>query len=168
MTTADGGGVPDDQTHLAAMAPMRARYGVPVGFIDHTSSVAVPAIAAARGADVVTKHFTWARSARGPDWQVCLEPEELAEAIRLVRLADRTAGSSAKALVAGEQADRSAMRRSIVAAADLPAGTELGRKHLAFKRPGTGLSPKRVDEVLGRRLEAALKADEPLSLDHLA
>lgn len=168
MTTAEGRGVPEDQTNLATMASMQARYGVPVGFIDHTSSPYVPAIAAARGAAIVSKHFTWDRSVRGPDWHVCLEPEELAHAIHLVRIADQARGNSAKDLIEGEQADRAAMRRSIVAAADLPAGTELGYEHLAFKRPGTGLSPKYIDQVVGQRLQVALKADDQLQLDHLA
>ena len=168
MTTAEDRGVPEDQTNLTAMAFMQARYGVPVGFIDHTSSPYVPAIAAARGAAIVSKHFTWDRSVRGPDWHVCLEPEELAHAIHLVRIADQARGNSAKDLIEGEQADRAAMRRSIVAAADLPAGTELGYEHLAFKRPGTGLSPKYIDQVVGQRLQVALKADDQLQLDHLA
>ena len=168
MTTAEGRGVPEDQTNLATMACMQARYGVPVGFIDHTSSPYVPAIAAARGAAVVSKHFTWDRSLRGPDWHICLEPEELAQAIRLVRIADQTRGSGAKSLIEGERADRTAMRRSIVAAADLLAGTELGYEHLAFKRPGTGLSPKYIDQVVGRRLQVALKVDDQLQLEHLA
>ena len=167
MATGDGRGVPEEMTNLAAMNGMRRRYGLHVGFIDHTSSIVVPAIAAARGASVVSKHFTWDRSARGPDWHICLEPDELAEAIRLVRLADRTRGDEAKAPVDGEEADRSAMRRSIVAAAALPAGTVLTTEHLAFKRPGGGLSPRCADELLGRRLKVPLEVDHLLQMEHL-
>ena len=167
MTT-DNSGVPENQAHLAVITTMRARYRAPVGFIDHTSNLYMPSIAAASGTDVVTKHFTWDRLDRGPDWQICLEPGELAEAVRLVRLVDQTVGRSVKALVDGEQSDCFAMRRSIVSAMDLPIGTKLRREHIAFKRPGIGLSPKRINEVLNRCLRVSLSADDVVRLEDLS
>jgi sialic acid synthase SpsE len=160
MASADGRGVPEDQVNLAAMATLRARHDVPVGFIDHTSGPHMPAIAVAHGADVVTKHFTWDRGARGPDWHVCLEPSELAQAVGLVRMAHGARGQAEKALIAGEGADRSVMRRSVVAAHDLAAGAVLQPGDLAYKRPGGGLSPRDAGRVLGRRLRVALAADQ--------
>lgn len=167
MATAGDKGVPEDHTNLAVMEMLRARYGVPVGFIDHTSNPRMPAIAVARGAAMVSKHFTYDRSLRGPDWHICLEPEELAETIRDIRTADRSLGRASKELIPGEDQDRAVMRRSIVAARDLAAGAVLVRADLACKRPGTGLAPKHLDALIGKRLAADVKADEQLQTAHL-
>ena len=168
MMTGEGRGVPEHDVNLASLGFLAARYGLPVGFIDHTSNLLMPAIAAAAGACMVTKHFTMSRALRGPDWHICLEPEELAEMVRRVRLADAARGAPGKRLASGEAADRSQMRRSIVAASSLRAGTVLSPEHLTFKRPGTGLAPHRVDEVVGRRLRVDLAEDDPVRLEDTA
>ena len=167
MWTGDGSGVPEDQTSLATIEFLQGRYGCPVGFIDHTSNPLMPVIAAARGACVVTKHFTPSRDLRGPDWHICLDPKELEETIRLVRFSDSARGEPAKRLAPGEASDQREMRRSIVAGLDLPAGTVLAPEHLCLKRPGTGLPPTALDRVIGRRLKLPLRVNDPLSDEHL-
>ena len=161
MHTSEGG-VPVGDTSLRTIAFLRDRYGVPAGFIDHTSSVEVCALAAAGGAAVVTKHLAPRREWDGPEWQICLDPDEMAECVRRVRLADQASGSSEKRLAAGELADRSAGRKSVVAARDLPAGTVLAAADLVVKRPGTGLDPRRVDAFVGQTLGRNLERDEQL------
>ena len=167
MRSADKSGVPENETNLASLAFLRLRYGVPVGFIDHTSNPVMPVVAALRGAAIVSKHFALSRALKGPDWHICLEPLELAETIRQVRIAESTLGKPDKVLAQGEMGDRSQMRRSIVAARRLPSGTKLNLEDMQFKRPGTGLPPHRVTEVLGRVLAIDLAEDEQVLPEHL-
>lgn len=167
MLSADGGGVPENETNLASLEFLRLRHGVPVGFIDHTSNPVMPVVAALRGAAIVSKHFALSRALKGPDSHICLEPRELAETIRQVRIAESTLGKPDKVLAPGEMGDRTQMRRSIVAARRLPSGTKLGLDDLRFKRPGTGLPPRQATEVLGRVLTVDLEEDEQLRLEHL-
>ena len=167
MFSSDGGGVPESETNLASLEFLRLRYGVPVGFIDHTSNPIMPVVAALRGAAVVTKHFALSRAIKGPDWNICLEPEELAQSIRQVRMAESTMGKPDKVLAHGEIGDRSQMRRSIVAARRLLSGTKLRLDDVRFKRPGTGLAPCQVTEILGRVLAVDLAEDEQVRSEHL-
>lgn len=167
MISADGSGVQESETNLACLELLRQRYQVPVGFIDHTSNPMMPIIAALRGASIVTKHLALSRALKGADWHICLEPAEMAKTIRQVRIAESTLGEPDKLLGRSEVIDRSEMRRSIVAARRLTAGTVLQREDLRFKRPGTGLAPRRALEFVGRVLTVDLEEDEQLRLEHL-
>lgn len=160
-------GVPPDRVHLQTIRYLANRYDLPVGFIDHTSTVLMPALAVASGAAIVTKHLAPRAGWRGPDSQICLTPEEMADCVRHVRMADRARGSAEKVLIKGELQDRPHMRRSIVAAQDLAANTVLREEHVRFKRPGSGLEPRCVDDVIGRRLTAAVRRDELIRRDVL-
>jgi sialic acid synthase SpsE len=167
MLSAEGTGVPEHETNLASIEFLRLRYGVPVGFIDHTSNPNMPVVAALRGAAVVSKHFALSRALQGPDWHICLEPRELADTIRQLRIAENTLGKPEKILAQGEMGDRAQMRRSIVAARVLTSGTQLRPEDLRFKRPGTGLAPREVSKILGRVLKVDLTEDDQLQLEHL-
>jgi sialic acid synthase SpsE len=167
MLSSDGTGVPEHETNLASIEFLNRRYDVPVGFIDHTSNPMMPIVAALRGAAIVSKHFTLSRTLQGPDWHICLEPAELADTIRQLRIAESTLGKPDKILAHGEMADRTQMRRSIVAARALPSGTTLRPEDLCFKRPGTGLAPREVANILGRVLRVELAQDDQVQLEHL-
>ena len=167
LLSADGNGVPEHETNLASIDFLRLRYAVPVGFIDHTSNPIMPVVAALRGAAVVSKHFALSRAMHGPDWHICLEPRELADTIKQLRIAESTLGKADKVLAHGEMGDRVQMRRSIVAARPLPSGAQLRAEDLRFKRPGTGLAPRQVTEVVGRILAVDLAEDDQVRLEHL-
>lgn len=164
---ANGRRLSEKEVSLSTIGWLRDRYKVPVGFIDHTASVLIPALAAAHGAAVVTKHLAPREGWRGPDWQVCLTPEEMSVCIRLVRLANAAAGSAEKSFAAGEEADRSFMRRSIVAAADLPSGHVLRAGDLLLKRPGTGIEARQLESLIGRVLTRAVGEDELITPAHI-
>ncbi|MDD5511006.1 MAG: N-acetylneuraminate synthase family protein [Dehalococcoidales bacterium] len=168
MATGSGRGVPEKQVSLSTVNYLRDRYHLPVGFTDHTSSEIVPALAVANGAAVITKHLAPQLGWRGPDWEVCLAPDAMERCVQLVRLADVVKGTSERVLASGELADRSQMRRSIVAQCDLSEGTCLEAKHLLFKRSGVGLDPRQEDSIVGKRLIAAIKKDEIITLDKLS
>ena len=168
MATGSGGGVPEEQVSLSTIEYLCDRYHLPVGFTDHTSSEIVAALAVAHGAVVVTKHLSPQPGWRGPDWQVCLTPDKMAKCVQLVRLADVTKGSPERVLASGELADRSQMRRSIVAKCDLSVGTVLETEHLLFKRPGMGLDPRQAESIIGKRLTVAVGKDEQIQPEYLA
>lgn len=155
------------EANLRAMATLAQAFGVPVGWSDHTLGTAVAVAAAALGARIVEKHFTLDRGLPGPDHRISLEPAELKALAAGLREAAASLGDGVKAPRDCEADVRRASRRSIVLAADAPAGMTVTRELLAFKRPAGGLPPSRLREVLGRRLARAMRAEEPLGLDCL-
>lgn len=167
MATGEGG-VPVEATCLGAIKMLRERYGVPVGFIDHTAYEWMPVVAVAAGAAVVTKHMAIRRADQGPDWHICLEPAEMALAIRKVRGVVPSIHTLDKIVAPGELPDRKVMRRSIVARQAMPLGHQIQRSELAFKRPGTGIEPRFVDQVVGSNTTRPISADEPFGWDALA
>lgn len=159
-------GVPVEYTQLDCISMLEERYGVPVGFVDHTDSEIMPAIAASRGAAIVTKHLSPESGWRGPDWQVCLDPEAWRRANSYVRYANAARGAD-KTISIEEMKDRSHMRRSIVARRDIPAGKLLEASDITFKRPGGGLDPRHVDKYIGRKVNKSLMADELITEEAL-
>lgn len=166
IMSASGRGVPVEYAQLDCMTLLEERYGLPVGYVDHTDTELMPAIAAARGAAVVTKHLAPRPGWRGPDWQVCLDPAAWSRARALLQYANASRGAD-KTLSLEEIADRSLHRRSVVAARHIPAGTRLDWDDVAFKRPGGGMNPAETERYLGRRITRALAPDEPLTTDAL-
>jgi N,N'-diacetyllegionaminate synthase len=167
-TMASGGhGVDLEHTNLGYLSTLKKRYNVPVGFIDHSSQVWSPAVAVAAGADLVTKHLAISRAEKGPDWQVCLEQNEMIESIGLVRAIDSSITSVEKTLAPGENVDRSIMRRSIVTTRKLSIGEVIRAEDIAFKRPGTGISSKEFDSVIGLTVKNTIQEDQLISFEDI-
>lgn len=158
MASNEGGAVPVEYAQLDCMAMMEQRYGLPVGFVDHTNSEIMPAIASGRGAALVTKHLSPSFGWQGPDWQVCLDPDAWKRANSYVRYANAARGAN-KTLSLEEVRDRSLQRRSIVAAKDIPKGKVLEDDDICFKRPGGGLDPRNSEEYIGRRVKRSVLVD---------
>jgi len=155
-----------EEANLACIATMKAQFGLPVGFSDHTLGAATAIAAVALGADVIEKHFTFDRAAEGPDHALSAEPEELARIALGMQAAWRAIGRPAKAPVeSGEHIAQ--IRRSVTARTPITKGTRLTAAMLAVKRPGTGIAPGRLDDVIGRRARRDLDADQTLSWDLL-
>lgn len=156
---------PMDDVNLKAMQAIANAYGTRVGYSDHTQGIEVPIAAVALGAQVIEKHFTLDRTLPGPDHLASLEPEELTAMVAAIRNIERaTAGDGIKAVSPSEADNRRIARKSIVAARAIAAGETLGPDNLAVKRPGTGLSPMRWDDVVGMQAARAYAADEPIEL----
>ena len=166
MASQHGVGVPVEYTQLDCIAMLEQRYGVPVGFVDHTTSEIMPAIAASRGAVIVAKHLSPMSGWQGPDWQVCLEPDAWKRASAYVKYANAARGAD-KTLSIAEISDRSHQRRSIVSARDIPVGKILEESDIAFKRPGGGLDPRDADKYLGRRVKRPILADQLIAEESL-
>jgi len=156
---------PADALNLRAMSAMAARFGLPVGYSDHSLGDHAAIAAVALGAAVIEKHFTLDRSLPGPDHKASLEPRELAGMIRKLRETVAMLGDGEKKPAPGEAETAALVRRSWHAARDIPAGTLLTEGDLALKRPADGLAPNACP--VGRRLFVALRADQPVKREHL-
>jgi len=158
---------PAEIMNLRAMATMRIAFGVPVGLSDHTTGVAVPAGAAALGAELLEKHFTLSRSMQGPDHPFALEPDELRDMVAAVREVEAALGNGR--IEGPSEAEAGEMyrlaRRSIVAAVEIPAGTLITREMLTTKRPGYGIRPKEMDLIVGRTSRLDIASDEVITWD---
>jgi N,N'-diacetyllegionaminate synthase len=158
---------PLEAANLRAIAALRQAHGVPCGFSDHTESTQIAAWAVAAGACVLEKHFTLDRSAPGPDHAMSLEPAELAAYVAAARDAELALGNGTLGMSAIESEVRSVARKSIVATTRIPAGTALAVELLTVKRPGNGIPPDQLDDVVGRLAARDIEPDTVLTWDLL-
>jgi sialic acid synthase SpsE len=154
--------------NLQAIATMQSAFGLPVGFSDHTTGIAVALGAAALGAAVIEKHFTLDRGLPGPDHKASLAGSELQQLVRGIREVEAARGDGVKEPRPVELPLRVAARRSLHAARDLPAGHVLAASDLVALRPGDGLAPSRLAGLLGSKLRRPISAGEQLQEAHLA
>ena len=160
---------PPERVGLNLIPVFRERYGCWVGLSDHSATI-YPALAAATmGVDVVEVHVALSREMFGPDVVASVTTSELRQLVDGTRFIERMKANPVdKDAAAQETAPlRRVFTRSLVARAPLPAGTVLTRDHIAIKKPGTGLEPRRIDEVIGRRLLRHVEADQVLAADDI-
>ncbi len=156
-----------EQANLRRIGTLRDRYQCPAGYSDHTQEVATGQLAVAAGACLLEKHFTLDRGQRGPDHAFSLAPADLGEYIRLARQAEVMSGTGRLDLSDVEREVRTVSRCSVTAARDILAGTTSAADMLVIKRPGTGISPWRIGEVIGRVARCDIPADTPITWDML-
>ena len=155
---------PMDEVNLNAMVNMGKAFGVSVGYSDHTPGIEVPIAAVALGATVIEKHFTLDRSLPGPDHRASLEPEELKAMVSAIRNIEKAMGDAVKRPGPSELKNKPIARKSLVAACPIQAGEPFTEANLMAKRPGTGISPMRWDEVIGRKAPRDFAPDELIEL----
>ena len=152
---------PMADVNLKAMLAIRDALGVQVGYSDHTLGIEVPIAAVAMGATVIEKHFTLDRNLPGPDHRASLEPDELkamVQAIRNIELA--LSGDGLKRPSPSESKNLEIARKSLVALVPIKAGEPFTEANLGVKRPGSGISPMRWDEFIGRPANRDYQVDE--------
>ncbi|MEQ8182893.1 N-acetylneuraminate synthase [Marinobacter salarius] len=155
---------PMDEVNLNAMVNMGKALGVAVGYSDHTQGIEVPIAAVALGASVIEKHFTLDRSLPGPDHRASLEPDELKAMVVGIRNIEKAMGDGIKRPGPSELKNKPIARKSLVAALPIRKGEPFTAENLVAKRPGTGISPMRWDEVLGRTAPRDFEEDELIEL----
>lgn len=155
---------PPDEAHLRTMVDLQQRFDVLVGLSDHTTGIAVPVAAVSLGAVFVEKHFMLSRALGGVDSAFSVEPQEFKAMADACRTAWRALGRVDHSLKPSEIESRE-YRRSLYVVVDVPAGTELTPEHVRSIRPGRGLLPKHLPDVLGRRAMRDLKRGEPFHWD---
>lgn len=150
--------------NLRAMQSIRQAFDVAVGYSDHTQGIEISIAAAALGATVIEKHFTLDRALPGPDHQASLEPAELKAMVAAIRSIEAALGDGIKRPTASELKNLPIVRKSLVALYPIKTGDLFTCDNLSIKRPGTGISPMRIDEVLGRRADRDYAEDELIQL----
>jgi len=155
---------PFEDVNLKAMLDIRDRFGVQVGYSDHTKGIEVPIAAVAIGATIIEKHFTLDRTLPGPDHKASLEPDELKAMVSSIRNIEKALGDGKKHVSSSEGKNMTVVRKSIVAACPIKKGDIFTEENLAVKRPGTGISPMKWPEVIGKTASRDYSEDDLIVL----
>lgn len=155
---------PMADVNLRAMETIHTAFGVSVGYSDHTLGIEVAIASVAMGASVVEKHFTLDRNLPGPDHQASLEPAELKAMISAIRNVELAMGDGIKRLSTSEARNKPVVRKSLVAKCAIKAGESFSTDNITAKRPGTGISPMRWDNIIGRVALRDFTVDELIDL----
>jgi N,N'-diacetyllegionaminate synthase len=157
---------PVAEANLRAIPAMASRFGVPVGWSDHTETAVTAVAAVALGASLLEKHITTGRDRRGPDHAASMEPDAFTDYVAQVRSAAASLGDGVKRRMPSEEPNAPLVRRSWHAVRDLPAGTAVAAGDVVALRPETGV-PASVD-VTGRVLRTDVAAGAPVLAEDLA
>lgn len=159
---------PPEEVNLRAMLTLRQAFDTRVGYSDHTLGSEVPVAAVALGAEIIEKHITLDKHMEGPDHSASLDPGEFREMVRQIRAIEVALGNGVKWPNPSEEKIKHLVRRRIVAAHELAAGTCLDWAHLEFKRANKGLFVELAETIIGRCTAKTLAADEPLDWNSVA
>ena len=155
---------PIEEVNLSVIDTLKSAFNLPVGYSDHTEGITVSIAAAAMGASIIEKHFTLDKCLPGPDHNASLEPDELNEMIVSIRQVEKAIGSSLKQPSTSELKNIMAVRKSLVASKFIEKGTQFTLDNVTTKRPGNGISPMRIDEIIGRTAHKSFKPDELITI----
>ncbi|MDK2820354.1 MAG: hypothetical protein PWP31_319 [Clostridia bacterium] len=156
---------PYEEVNLKAMDTLRTAFDLPVGLSDHTTGIAVPIAAVARGAVVIEKHFTLDKNLPGPDHEASLEPEELEQMVKSIRHVEKSLGSHLKTPAPSEVKNIKVVRKSLVASRDIKKGEIFTEENLTVKRPGNGVSPMYYWDWLGKAATKDYCKDEVITYE---
>jgi N-acetylneuraminate synthase len=154
---------PPADANLRAMRTLGDTFGTQVGYSDHTAGIEVAIAAVALGAVVIEKHLTLDRTLPGPDHAASLEPDEMRAMIAAIRNVERALGDGIKQPSPSERENVAIARRSLVASRPIRAGERFSADNVTAKRPATGLSPMRWDEIDGKAAPRDFDTDEPIA-----
>ena len=157
---------PVEEANLVRMQHMAETFRVPIGLSDHTMGSAVAVTAVALGACIIEKHFTKSRDVVGPDSSFSMEPCEFKQMVEAVRVAEKAVGEVTYELTEKEKNSR-VFRRSLFVVEPIAAGEELTRENIRVIRPGYGLAPKFLEDVLGRTAKQDIPRGTPLCWNQL-
>ncbi len=155
---------PIEDVNLKAMNTIKDAFKVKVGYSDHSLGIEVPIAAVAMGAEVIEKHFTIDKSMKGPDHRASLDPNELKTMVKAIRNIEEALGDGIKKPSKSEMKNKAIARKSIVAAKNIKRGEIFNQENLAIKRPGSGITPMRLEEVIGKRSKRDFSEDELIEL----
>lgn len=160
---------PMGDVNLKAMNTIRSAFNVEIGYSDHTLGIEVPIAAVALGARVIEKHFTLDRNLPGPDHRASLEPNELKQMVDSIRNIEAAiSGSGNKTPSESEARNMEIVRKSLHLNKDLKKGTVISSNDLVVLRPATGISPMRIEEVIGKSLTKDVHAFDSLKEEDIS
>jgi len=157
---------PVNDVNLLAMLTIKNDLGVRIGYSDHTAGIEVPIAAAALGAEIIEKHLTLDRNMEGPDHKASLEPAKLKEMVDAIRNIELALGDGIKQPSPSETKNIIIARKSLVAKYSLQAGHIIAKEDITAKRPGNGIAPMRINEIVGKKLVRSVEEDEILTEAH--
>ena len=153
---------PYEQVNMNVLDTLKKAFGLPVGYSDHTRGIEIPIMAVSIGAKVIEKHFTLDRTMEGPDHFASLEPNELKKMVEAIRNVEKAFGSRKKEITAEEKKNILFMRRSVHASKDIKQGEIIKENNIKVTRPFDGIEPWFLDFILGKKIKAYVKKDEPI------
>lgn len=156
-----------ENTNLNVIKTLEYAFKLPVGFSDHTEGIEMSIAAVAMGSCCIEKHFTLDKNLPGPDHKASLEPNEFAEMVKCIRNVEKGLGNGIKKPTSEEIEIKRLVRKSIVAKEDILKGTILDENILDIKRPGTGIEPKYLNDVIGKELTEDIKKDTLIKWNQL-
>jgi N,N'-diacetyllegionaminate synthase len=151
---------PPCDVNLRAMQSMQKTLGVNIGYSDHTSGIEISLAAVAMGATVIEKHFTLDKELPGPDHKASLAPEEMKALVSGIRNIEMALGKAEKAPSYGEMKNRGVVRKSIVALTEIKKGQIFSYDNLTIKRPGSGISPMKIKDIINQKATRDYTKDE--------
>lgn len=152
---------PFQDVNLRAMQTIANELHVAIGYSDHTEGIAIPVAATALGAQIIEKHFTLDKTLPGPDHKASLEPHELKQMVQSIRQVEQALlGNGIKEPAPSEIKNIAIARKSIVAKKEIQQGEVFSEDNLTTKRPGTGISPMRWEDVIGQKANRDFRENE--------
>lgn len=151
---------PFHDINLRFMLYLKNRFSLPVGYSGHEYGIAISSAAVALGACVIERHFTLDRTMIGPDHAASLEPTGLTKLIRDIRFTEEAMGTGIRYLDQGEYMNKQILGKSLIATCDIKINNRITRKMIAAKSPASGISPQRIDELIGKIAFRNIKVDE--------
>ena len=154
-------------SNLRVIKTYKEKLNCIVGYSDHTPDLINPIAATAMGAKVYEKHFTIDRSLPGPDHRMSLSPGELKKTVKAIRDTEEALGNPDKRVLESEKENRAKLRKSIVTIKSIEKNTIITRNMLAIKRPGNGIPPSEIYNIIGKKVKYDLIEDYVLSLNDI-
>jgi N-acetylneuraminate synthase/N,N'-diacetyllegionaminate synthase len=151
--------------NLSTISYLQKTFDIPVGFSDHTLGIDVSLAAVALGATIIEKHFTLDKNMAGPDQKLSIDPKELSDLVKKIRVIEKAMGHSRKTIYKTEESFRTNMRKSLGTTQNIPANTIIKRSMITSFRPGTGIPPYLIDEFIGRKTKKTIKKGSLLNWD---
>lgn len=142
---------PFDEINLSAMDTLHQAFDLPIGYSDHSEGITIPIAAVARGATIIEKHFTLDKNLEGPDHKASLEPKELSSMVLGIRQIEKAIGRRVKIPTISELKNMTVARKSLVASKSINCGEKFSTDNLSIKRPGTGMSPYKMWDLIGSK-----------------
>ena len=156
-----------EDVNLNAMITLKNAFKLSVGYSDHTIGIEVPVAAVAMGAKIIEKHFTLDKLMEGPDHKASLNLEELKQMVTSIRNIESAFGNGIKRCNGSEVNTREIARKSIVASVNIKKGETISFSNIAFKRPGNGISPKLINDIIGKKAVKDIDVDSFITFSNI-
>ena len=154
---------PIKDANLNTIPYFKKVFDVPIGYSDHTLGLVACLTAVSMGAKIIEKHFTLDKNMDGPDQKLSSDPKEIKELVSKIRTIEKLQGHTRSNVTNSEQKFRKLMRKSLAVNKDVKAGTKITKNMLMSIRPGTGIPPTQINQIIGMTLKKDIKKDTLLS-----